>query len=134
MSYYADLTFQLRQRGLAEERIVAVLKEIEDFSRESGQSPEAAFGKPEEYALKFPDESPGTGVTKGGWGSRLFVASVYLATAVNGLNLLLRLPGRGFVDNTLVLLLASLGFVFVVGLVGMVIDRRLPKGFAKVED
>lgn len=56
MSYYNDLSYELRNRGLSEARISSVLKEVQQHCELSGESPDDAFGKPGVYAENIPAE------------------------------------------------------------------------------
>lgn len=54
MSYYNDLSYELRQRGLTEGRIADIIEEAEQHCSISDEKPEDAFGKPRDYASNFP--------------------------------------------------------------------------------
>jgi hypothetical protein len=129
VSYYNELTFQLRLRIIEEDQIVAILKEIEEFSRESSESPEESFGTPEEYAERFPNQVPAGSLTKGGKGSRSALACIYLATALCVFNnWILGLFDKEFVDG-MVCFLLSTGFGVAGIAAGITVDHRLPTGF-----
>lgn len=52
--YLKTLAHELRQRKQSEEMVHSTLQEIRSHMAESGESAEAAFGQPREYAASFP--------------------------------------------------------------------------------
>lgn len=54
MSYYNDLSYELRRRGFADGRIADIIEEAQQHCSLSGEKPDDVFGKPEAYAGNFP--------------------------------------------------------------------------------
>lgn len=60
--YLKALAYEMRQRKHSEEMVRNTLQEVSSHFGESGESGEAAFGQPRDYAASFP---AGTSVSRG---------------------------------------------------------------------
>ncbi|MFJ6028499.1 HAAS signaling domain-containing protein [Pseudarthrobacter sp. NPDC092424] len=60
--YLKTLAYELRQRKQSEEMVHSTLQEVRSYIAESGESAEAAFGQPRDYAASFPE---GTTTSRG---------------------------------------------------------------------
>lgn len=120
--YLKALAYELRQRKHSEDTVRNTLQEVASHMAESGESGEAAFGKPHAYAASFP---AGTSTSKG---SR--VGS--LAGLVVILTLATYLVLRGTFDftfgvsGTLIYFASVLAVTAALIVTSQQMDRRLP--------
>lgn len=120
--YLKALAYELRQRKHDEEMVGSTLQEVRSHLGESGESGEAAFGQPREYAASFPS---GSSVSKG---TRLGHVAAGLVIVMLGVYLVLRgVVGASFgVAGTLTYFAAVLVLAAVLVFIGKYLDRRLP--------
>jgi uncharacterized membrane-anchored protein len=120
--YLKSLAYELRQRKHSEDMVSSTLQEVGSHLAESGESGEAAFGQPREYAASFP---AGTSVSKG---TRVGHIAAGLVILMLGVYLILRgVVGVSFgMAGTLTYFAAVLVLTTVLVLTGKYLDRRLP--------
>ncbi|MCY7290353.1 MAG: hypothetical protein LH624_19440 [Cryobacterium sp.] len=122
MSYERDLVFNLRLRGLTENRMVDALSEVKAHTLSTGALPESEFGTAEEYALTFPKTKR---PTRGRW---IVVSAFALAVVYVVIVFALKALG-GFDARTVVgpvLLWPALVILAVGLLVGFLSDYLRP--------
>ena len=78
-AYLENLTIQLQRRGVAEDRIGQIIRDIEVAIAESKKPPVDAFGSPTKYAEKMAssDELSRGKSNSDFWHKRTFMASAY---------------------------------------------------------
>jgi hypothetical protein len=125
VSYYRELAFALRVRGLPEQKIRSTLEDVKSHSAESGREPAAEFGSPDDFAARFERIRASTA-------GRRFVAVMTVAAfgVVIGLLFLARLwESEMRLGGFSLPLLAGLVVALTGFLGGFLLDRRLPRGF-----
>lgn len=125
MSYYSELAQDLRRRGCEEDQVLTVLNEVKEATQETGTTPEAEFGTPEEKASKHSGRrTRSTGqATLNGFGV-VGMCCVVVYAIWPGLFDFTNPVLSNFAGMIALLVLLVLG-AFVAGF----IDSRLPKGF-----
>ncbi|MGX1159738.1 hypothetical protein FBY31_1901 [Arthrobacter sp. SLBN-100] len=120
--YLKALAYELRQRKHSEDMVRNRLQEVVSYLAESGESGEAAFGPPREYAASFP---AGTSTSRG---ARVGTLAAGLVILMLGVYLVLRgMVGVSFgVSGTLSYFAAVLVLTAVLVFTGKFLDRRLP--------
>jgi len=120
--YLKALAYELRQRKHSEDMVRNRLQEVVSHLAESGESGEAAFGPPREYAASFP---AGTSTSRG---TRVGTLAAGLVILMLGVYLVLRgMVGVSFgVSGTLSYFAAVLVLTAVLVFTGKFLDRRLP--------
>ena len=120
--YLKALAYELRQRKHNEEMVGCALREVSSHLAESGESGEAAFGQPRDYAASFP---VGSAVSTG---ARVGHAAAGLLILLLGGYLILRL-GVGFslgFPGTLTYFASVAVVTITLVLTGAALDRRVP--------
>lgn len=130
MSYYTDLAFELRLRGLSEDRVRATLEEVASHAEAAATDPKTEFGEPQLYAEQFEKKRSRT------LGVKIVTVGVVIGVVVAALQLVIEAsfgvdarfgPVALFLCLAVVIVAISLG-------VGFVTDRRLPRGFSAGRD
>lgn len=77
-TYLEQLANALGHRGLDSARIAEVIEEVNNHLEESGESPQEAFGEPDEYAVSLTaSEQPGARDREEGYEVRTFRATAF---------------------------------------------------------
>lgn len=120
--YLKALAFELRQRKHNEDMVSSTLQEVSSHLAESGESGEAAFGQPKDYAASFP---AGTTTSRGARVGTLAGLVVILALATY---LVLRgTVGVSFgISGTLIYFALVVAVTAALIVTGQRMDRRLP--------
>jgi uncharacterized membrane-anchored protein len=120
--YLKRLAYELRLRKQSEVMVRNTLLEVSSHIAESGETGEAAFGQPKEYAASFP---LGGSVSKG---TRVGHVAAGVLILMLGTFLVLRgLAGVSFgMMGTLTYFAVALVLTVVLILTGKYLDRRLP--------
>lgn len=120
--YLKSLAYELRQRKHNEDTVSNTLQEVRSHLAASGETGEAAFGQPRDYAASFP---AGTTVSAG---TRVGRAAAGLVILMLGVYLVLRgVVGVSFgVSGTLTYFAAVVVLTAVLVFTGKYLDRRLP--------
>lgn len=126
MSYYTDLTQDLRKRGCDDDQIRTVLETVRDTSAAEGTSPEVEFGAPEDLASRYEGprkRSPGAKVLNGFGLVGLLCVIVYaIRPELFGFTVPVLKQFAGMIAMLILLIIGA----FVAGFV----DTRLPRGFS----
>jgi hypothetical protein len=124
VGYYGSLAFSLRLRGISESRIVEIMREVRDSSREAGQEPAQRFGPAEAYAAHFPKGNDRSVPT------RVAIGVVVVAFSVAAVDLFLRLTRDQPLQIAGVRLIFVLLAVKIVAVVAAIVaDHRVPPEF-----
>lgn len=124
MTYYNNLAYELRLRNYPDAEVTPILSEVHSFSLQEGSSPEAAFGKPGDYAKTFPARKRKLPIYK-------VTTLLYVAAALFGAFALF--AGDLKVDlGPAPILLIVLPFVLVVSVLAIVMLHRLPPSFKEI--
>ncbi|MET1156588.1 hypothetical protein [Arthrobacter sp.] len=120
--YLNTLAYEMRQRKNSEETVLNTLQEVRTYLGESGESGEAAFGQPRDYAASFP---AGKSVSRG---TRIGHMAAGLVVLMLGTYLVLRgIVGISFgIPGTLTYFAVILVLTAVLVLTAKYVDRRLP--------
>lgn len=120
--YLKALAYELRQHKHSEEMVRQTLREVSSHLAESGESGEAAFGQPSDYAASFP---AGTSVSLGARVGKLAGLVVILTLAAY---LVLRgTIGVSFgIAGTAGYFAAVVAVTATLIVTGNMMDRRLP--------
>lgn len=129
MSYYNDLSYELRRRGCEEDSVAEVLHTVDDAVTSSGKSPEEEFGTAKEYAAQY--EGPRKS-TPGQRALGLFGFIGVVCVAIYAI------WPQWFNISTPVLeqfagIFALVVLVVIGALVGAFVDNRLPSGFTSTQ-
>ncbi|MGF9647959.1 hypothetical protein AAIH32_08305 [Pseudarthrobacter oxydans] len=120
--YLKALAYELRQRKHSDDTVRKALQEVASHLAESGESGDAAFGKPAEYAASFP---AGSSTSKG-----TRVGNVAGLVVILTLATYLVLRGTVGVDfgiaGTLIYFSVVIGVTAALIVTGQLMDRRLP--------
>ncbi|MDA3804823.1 MULTISPECIES: hypothetical protein [unclassified Clavibacter] len=129
MNYYRRLAFELRVRGLDEDRIRSTLDDVRSDCSLADAGPEDRFGDPRVFAAQFPQHRTWTPGKR--FVTVVVVVAALLAVSLIALSATLDIPMR---VGPLSVPLWSALLLAVGGCVGgFVLDRRLPRGFDATE-
>lgn len=120
--YLRALAYELRQRKHDEEMVGNVLQEVSSYLAESGETGEAAFGQPRDYAASFPE-----GTTKSR-GARVGTLAGLVVTVTLAAYLVLRgtFDVSFGISGTLTYFGVMLAVTAALIVTGQRLDRRLP--------
>ncbi|GKV72711.1 MULTISPECIES: HAAS signaling domain-containing protein [Pseudarthrobacter] len=120
--YLKALAYELRQRKLNEDMVSSTLQEVSSHLAESGESGEAAFGQPKDYAASFP---AGTTTSRGARVGNL-AGLVVIATLAAYLVLRGTLDVSFGISGTLAYFSAVVAVTAALIVAGQRMDRHLP--------
>ncbi|MFJ6357676.1 HAAS signaling domain-containing protein [Pseudarthrobacter oxydans] len=120
--YLKALAYELRQRKHNEDMVGSTLQEVSSHLAESGESGEAAFGQPKEYAASFP---AGTTTSRGARVGSL-AGLVVIVTLAAYLVLRGTFDVSFGISGTLTYFGAVVAVTAALIVTGQQMDRRLP--------
>lgn len=128
MSYYNDLSYELRRRGCTENTVAEVLHTVDDAAS-AGNSPQEEFGTPKEYAAQYegPRKSTPGQRALGVFGFIGVVCVAIYAVWPQWFNI------SSPVLEQFAGILALVILVVIGALVGAFVDNRLPSGFTSTQ-